>query len=76
MGGIGFQELLLIFIIVMLLFGAKKLPEFARGLGQALKEFRRAAREIEEPITETKEEIDSTNTENAQIQTNSDSKAS
>ncbi len=76
MGGIGFQELLLIFIIVMLLFGAKKLPEFARGLGQALKEFRRAAREIEEPITETKEEIDSTNTENTQIQTNSDSKAS
>ncbi len=76
MGGIGFQELLLIFIIVMLLFGAKKLPEFARGLGQALKEFRKAAREIEEPITETKEEIDSTNTKDTQIQTNSDSKAS
>ncbi len=45
MGGIGFSELLLIFIVVMILFGAKKLPEFARGLGEALKEFRRAARE-------------------------------
>ncbi len=53
-GGIGFSELLLIFLIVMLLFGAKKLPEFAKGLGQALREFRKAAREIEEPITETK----------------------
>ncbi len=55
-GGIGFSELLLIFLIVMLLFGAKKLPEFAKGLGQALREFRKAAREIEEPITETKTE--------------------
>ncbi len=45
MGGIGFSELLLIFIVVMILFGAKKLPEFARGLGQALREFRKAARE-------------------------------
>ena len=49
-GGIGFSELLLIFLIVMLLFGAKKLPEFAKGLGQALREFRRAAREVEEPL--------------------------
>jgi len=54
MGGIGFSELLLIFVIVMILFGAKKLPEFARGLGQALREFRRAAKEVEEPIIETK----------------------
>ncbi len=50
-GGIGFSELLLICFVVMLLFGAKKLPEFARGAGQALKEFRKAAREIEEPIS-------------------------
>ncbi len=53
-GGIGFSELLLIFLIIMLLFGAKKLPEFAKGMGQALREFRKAAREIEEPIAETK----------------------
>ena len=57
MGGIGFSELLLIFVIVMILFGAKKLPEFARGMGQALKEFRKAAREVEEPITEVKSAI-------------------
>ncbi|NPA14950.1 MAG: twin-arginine translocase TatA/TatE family subunit [Deferribacteres bacterium] len=50
----GFSELLLIFLIIMLLFGAKKLPEFAKGMGQALREFRKAAREIEEPIAETK----------------------
>jgi len=56
MGGIGFSELLLIFIVVMVLFGAKKLPEFARSLGQALKEFRRAAREIDTYTTPVEEE--------------------
>ncbi len=48
MGSIGFTELLLIFLVIMLLFGAKKLPELARGLGQAMREFRRAAREVED----------------------------
>ena len=47
MGSIGFTEILLIFLVVLLLFGAKKLPEVARGMGQALKEFRKAAREVD-----------------------------
>ena len=42
MGPIGTQELILILLIVLLLFGAKKLPEFARGLGKSLGEFRKA----------------------------------
>jgi twin arginine-targeting protein translocase, TatA/E family len=41
MAGIGFQELLIIFLIIALLFGAKKIPELARGLGQAMKEFKK-----------------------------------
>ena len=46
------SELILIFFIIMLLFGAKKLPELAKGMGQAIREFRKAAKEIEEPIRE------------------------
>ena len=47
MFGIGAQELLLILFIVLILFGAKKVPELARGLGKALREFRNAAKDIE-----------------------------
>ncbi len=45
--GIGFQELLLIFLIIVLLFGARKLPDLARGMGEAIREFRKAAKEAE-----------------------------
>ena len=47
MFGIGVQELLLILFIVLILFGAKKVPELAKGLGNALREFKKATKEIE-----------------------------
>jgi sec-independent protein translocase protein TatA len=47
MGFIGVQELLLILLIVLVLFGAKKIPELARGLGTGLKEFRKATKELD-----------------------------
>lgn len=40
MFGIGFPELLVIFLVILLLFGAKKVPELARGLGNSIREFR------------------------------------
>ena len=43
--GIGAQELLVILLIVLVLFGAKKIPELARGLGSGLREFKKAAKE-------------------------------
>lgn len=43
-------ELLLIFFFVLLLFGGKKLPDLARGLGQAMREFRKAKNEAEETL--------------------------
>ncbi len=49
--GIGNQEMILIFLLLLLLFGAKKLPEFARGLGKSLGEFRKAKDEFEHEIT-------------------------
>ena len=42
MGQIGFGELILILAIVLLLVGAKRLPELARSLGEAVREFQRA----------------------------------
>ncbi|MGB8656353.1 MAG: twin-arginine translocase TatA/TatE family subunit [Candidatus Zixiibacteriota bacterium] len=50
MGGIGAQELLLILLIVLLLFGAKKIPEIARGLGKSVAEFKKGTRELEDEI--------------------------
>jgi sec-independent protein translocase protein TatA len=53
-GNIGFPELVVILAIVLLLFGANKLPETARSLGKAIREFKKAASGIEEETTKTK----------------------
>ena len=50
MGSLGFGEILLIFLVLLLLFGAKKLPELARGLGKSLREFKKATNEIQDEI--------------------------
>jgi len=47
MGSIGFPELVLIFIILLLIFGGKKIPELARGLGAGIRNFRDAMHESE-----------------------------
>lgn len=51
---LGFQEILLIFLVILLLFGAKKLPELARSMGQALREFKKAVKETIEEKGEEK----------------------
>lgn len=48
---LGGPDLIVVLVIVLLLFGAKKLPELARGLGQAVKEFSKAKDEFEHEIT-------------------------
>ncbi|MHA2600945.1 MAG: twin-arginine translocase TatA/TatE family subunit [Candidatus Thorarchaeota archaeon SMTZ1-83] len=47
MGSIGWQEILLILIIVLLLFGAKRLPEVGKAIGKGIREFKQGLREIE-----------------------------
>ena len=46
-------EIFIILIVVLLLFGAKKIPEVAKGLGKGIKEFKKATDEIKKEITDT-----------------------
>jgi sec-independent protein translocase protein TatA len=48
--GLGGQELIFIAIIVLLLFGAKKIPELMKGLGKGIREFKEASKEVKENI--------------------------
>ena len=52
MGSLGIGEIILILVIFLLLFGAKRLPEFARSLGKSLKEFKKATSDITSEIDE------------------------
>jgi len=52
-GGIGWLEILGILLVVLLLFGAKRLPELAKGLGQGIKEFKKASKEVKSEIDKT-----------------------
>jgi sec-independent protein translocase protein TatA len=55
MFGLGIQELIIIFLIIMVLFGAKKLPEIGKGLGKGIREFKRATEHgLEDEDTEPK----------------------
>jgi sec-independent protein translocase protein TatA len=53
----GGMEIILIFVAILVLFGSKKIPEFAKSLGQGIKEFKKASREvtdeIQNPTTDT-----------------------
>ncbi len=56
---IGPMELLVIFLVVLLLFGAKRIPEIARGLGKGIREFKGATRDIADEINSAGREIQS-----------------
>lgn len=51
MFGIGWQELLLIVLIILLLFGAKKIPEIMRSLGRGMKELKKGMKEVDEEVS-------------------------
>ena len=57
-GGLGMGEIILIFVVVLLLFGAKRLPEIGSALGKGIREFKSSVREIEgelkAPLEDTK----------------------
>lgn len=49
-GGLGMGEMVLIFLVVLLLFGAKKLPEIGSSLGKGIREFKSSVKDIEREI--------------------------
>lgn len=51
MFGLGTQEIILILLVILVLFGAKKIPDMMQGLGKGIREFKKASRDIEEDIT-------------------------
>jgi sec-independent protein translocase protein TatA len=55
-GMLGGWEIILILAVVLILFGAKKLPELAKGLGTGIKEFKKATREVTDEISTAMED--------------------
>lgn len=53
MFGLGYQELLLILVIVLILFGAQRLPDLARSLGGSIKEFKKGVAEVKDDDDDT-----------------------
>ena len=51
-GSIGMPELIIIFVIALIIFGPKKLPELGRSLGRSLNEFKRASNELKNTLEE------------------------
>ncbi len=49
MGNFGVTEIVLILLVVVLLFGGRKIPELMKGLGQGMKEFKKASKVEDEP---------------------------
>jgi sec-independent protein translocase protein TatA len=54
---LGGQEMIIIFVVILLLFGAKKIPELARGLGKSMGEFKKAREDFEREITRSEDEV-------------------
>jgi sec-independent protein translocase protein TatA len=57
-GGLGGWEIMLILMVLLIFFGAKKIPELARGLGKGIREFKDATKEIKQEIEDGVKDID------------------
>lgn len=58
MFGLGPWEIALIFLVVLILFGAKRLPDIAQGLGKGIKEFKKAVKDTQDEIKSTMNDTD------------------
>ncbi|MCE2675213.1 MAG: twin-arginine translocase TatA/TatE family subunit [Sediminibacterium sp.] len=58
MGNLGFQELLIIGVVILVMFGGRKIPEFMRGLGKGIREFNDAKNNVKKEIEEGIKEKD------------------
>lgn len=60
LGNLGPTEVLLILVVILIFFGAKRIPELARGLGKGIREFKDASREIQSEIEAESKDINKT----------------
>ena len=58
MGNLGFQEILLIAVVVLVLFGGRKIPEFTKGIGKGIREFNDAKENVKKELEEGMKEKD------------------
>ena len=56
--GLGPWEIALVILVIIILFGGKKLPELARGLGLGLREFKKAKQEIKDEVKNVTDEVE------------------
>lgn len=63
MGNLGTTEILLIALVFVVFFGAKKIPELAQGLGKGIREFRKAAREVQDDVDSDAKKIETRSSE-------------
>ena len=57
-GSLGFWEIALIVLAIVLLFGGKKIPELMRGIGKGLKSFKEGMKDVEEDVQDIKKDIE------------------
>ncbi len=57
-GSLGFWEIVLIVLVILLLFGGKKIPELMRGLGKGVKSFKQGMNEVEKEIRDVEKQLD------------------
>ena len=57
LGNIGAGEIVIVALVVLLLFGGKKIPELMKGLGKGVKSFKEGMKEVEEDVKEIKKDI-------------------
>jgi sec-independent protein translocase protein TatA len=56
MGNLGFTEIMIILVVVLLVFGAKRLPEIGASMGKGIREFKRSFTEVSDQVTQLPEE--------------------
>jgi len=73
--GIGLPEMILIFVVALLIFGPKKLPEIGRSLGKTLKGFQEASKEFQDEFKKEVEKVEETVSMNAQLESRKETEA-
>ena len=62
LGNLGAGEIILIILVILILFGAKKIPELARGIGKGMSEFKKGMKDVEDEIKNADNETKKTET--------------